>query len=217
MTSFARYYTDNRLYDFSMSDIKLLITDEVNKEKLADIIYNRYYSRYLKLFYFTTPNKKQYTQTVEGRDIVKELNEYNTEFKSGFAIMTNCCLLIETIATYFEGQNASTKSGTETFNIIFRKANDYQNDLKKFENKAFYKNIRCGLLHQGETYGKFRIRRTGVLFDETNFVINANLFCDKLNDFLKSYREELKMAKWDSELWDKCRVKLRHIIQNSNF
>lgn len=217
MTSFARYYTDNRLHDFSMSDIKSLITDEANKEKLAVIIYHRYYSRYLKLFYFATPNKKKYTKSFGGRDIVEELNEYNTEFKSGFAIMTNCCLLIETIATYFEGQNESTKSGTETFNAVFRKANDYQNDLKKFENKAFYKNIRCGLLHQGETYEKFKIRRTGVLFDEINFVINAKLFCDKLNDFLKSYRDELKIAKWDSELWDKCRVKLRHIIKNSSF
>ena len=35
--------------------------------------------------------------------------------------MTNCCLLIETIATFFEGQNEAKKPGKETFNLYFKK------------------------------------------------------------------------------------------------
>lgn len=198
-----------------MSEIQSLISDGDNKDILAEIIYHRYYDRYLKLFYFKTNNNFKYTKVIDGIEVVEELNDFNTEFKSGFAIMTNCCLLIEVISTYFEGQNQTTKSGSETFNAVFTKAGKYLNDLRHFENKAFYKNIRCGLLHQGETYGKFKIRRTGVLFDEVNSTINAKLFCDKLRDFLKSYTQELKEEKWDSELWDNCRVKLRYIINNS--
>lgn len=215
MTSFARYYTDKSLNNFSMSDIQSLMSDEANKETLAEIIYHRYYDRYLKIFYFSTKNKCKYTKVIDGSEVVEELNEFNTEFKSGFAIMSNCCLLIEVISTYFEGQNESAKSGPETFNAVFRKAQKYSNDLRFFENKPFYKNIRCGLLHQGETYGKFKIRRNGILFDEPNFTINAKLFCDKLNDFLQSYMQELKEAEWDSEIWDNCRVKLRYIVKNS--
>lgn len=215
MTSFARYYTDKHLNNYSMADIQSLISDESNKETLAEIIYHRYYDRYLKIFYFSTQNKYKYTKVINGIEVIEELNDFDTEFKSGFAIMTNCCLLIEVISAYFKGQNHTLKSGSETFNTVFKRAHKYSNDLSNFENKPFYKNIRCGLLHQGETYGKFKIRRDGILFDEPNFTINAKLFCDNLKDFLKSYMQELKEAEWNSEIWDNCRVKLRHIIKNS--
>ena len=129
--------------------------------------------------------------------------------------MTSCCLLIETIASYFEGINQTKKSGSEVFNFIFNKANEYNNDLKDFVNEPFYKNVRCALLHQGETYNKFKIRRDGILYDRENKIINAKLFCDSLNQFLISYKKELCAEKWDGALWDNCRLKLRFIIQNS--
>ena len=142
-------------------------------------------------------------------------NDFNTEYKNGFIIMTSCCLLIETIASYFEGINQTKKSGSEVFNFIFNKANEYNNDLKDFVNEPFYKNVRCALLHQGETYNKFKIRRDGILYDRENKIINAKLFCDSLNQFLISYKKELCAEKWDGALWDNCRLKLRFIIQNS--
>ncbi len=215
MASFSRYYKDRKLYDFSMSDIESLIVDETNKKQLADIIFHRYYDRYLKPFYFSSPTQQTYTETVNENEVKSLKNEFTTEFKSGFVIMTNCCLLIEVIATYFEGANETTKSGSETFKAVFKKANEYSNELKIFENEHFYRNIRCGLLHQGETYGKFKIRRSGALLNKEHLTINAKLFCDKLKDFLNSYRQELMTAKWDSDIWDKCRIKLMHIINNS--
>lgn len=215
MSSFARYYKDRKLYNFSMSQIEKLLESEKNKENLADIIYHRYYDRYLKLFFYSSQLTKKYTLTDKEKayDIIE--NEFNTEFKSGFIIMTNCCLLIETLSTYFDGLNRTNKSGSVTFKKVFLKAKEYKNDLAKFENQPIYSNIRCGLLHQGETYGKFKIKRTGPLFDENNLTINAMRFCRQLNIFLDSYRNELKSAKWDSDIWDKCRVKLRYIIENS--
>ena len=99
---------------------------------------------------------------------------------------------------------------------LFKKAATYKNGLSCFENEDFYKNVRCGLLHQGETYGKFIIRRdTSKLFDPTTKVLNAKLFCDASKSFLESYKSELINSKWDSDIWDKCRIKIRHIIQNS--
>lgn len=215
MTKFARFYKNGKLQEFSMTEIETLITAEKNKELLADIIFHRYYDRFLKQFFYKSTKTKSYTKTVNGKEVTETLNEFNAEYKSGFSIMTNCCLLIEMIATYFEGTNETTKSGSETFKAVFIKAKQYGNNLKVFENETFYKNIRCGLLHQGETYGKFKIRRAGKLFDKTNLIINAMLFCDDLKNFLESYKQELISAKWDSEIWDKCRVKLRYIIKNS--
>ena len=216
MALFARYYDNKTLVETSMADVENLIKDEANKVEIATAIFHRYYDRYLKIFYFQCDKTSSYTKKIENKVQVVVRKEFDEEFKSGFSIMTNCSLLIETIATFFEGQNETKKPGKETFKLIFKKAATYKNELSCFENEDFYKNVRCGLLHQGETYGKFIIRRdTSKLFDKTTKVLNAKLFCDALKSFLESYKSELINSKWDSDIWDKCRIKIRHIIQNS--
>lgn len=216
MALFARYYDNKVLVETSMNEVENLIKDEANKEAIANAIFHRYYDRYLKIFYFQADKRSSYTKTKNNITQTVVRNEFDEEFKSGFSIMTNCCLLIETIATFFEGQNETKKSGKDTFKLVFQKAATYNNPLRCFENEEFYKNVRCGLLHQGETYGKFLIRRdTSTLFDTASKTINAKLFCDNLKLFLNNYKDELINAKWDSDIWDKCRIKLRHIISNS--
>ena len=212
MTNFVRYYESQVLYEYSMDEVENLIKDETNKKLISELIYQRYYNRFLKLFFYNSKVELSYYKK-NSNAIVK--NDFNTEYKNGFIIMTSCCLLIETIASYFEGINQTKKSGSEVFNFIFNKANEYNNDLKEFVNEPFYKNVRCALLHQGETYNKFKIRRDGILYDKENKIINAKLFCDSLNQFLISYEKELCAEKWDGALWDNCRLKLRYIIQNS--
>ena len=212
MTNFVRYYENQVLFEYSMDEVENLIKDETNKKLISELIYQRYYNRFLKLFFYNSKVELSYYKK-NSNAIVK--NDFNTEYKNGFIIMTSCCLLIETIASYFEGINQTKKSGSEVFNFIFNKANEYNNDLKDFVNEPFYKNVRCALLHQGETYNKFKIRRDGILYDRENKIINAKLFCDSLNQFLISYKKELCAEKWDGALWDNCRLKLRFIIQNS--
>jgi len=216
MTIFARYYENKKLKEYSMKDIENFITDEGNKELIANLLFHRYYDRYLKLFFYSSNKVEEYTENKNGREITKSCNVFNTEYKSGFIIMTNCCLLIETLASYFEGTNKTPQSsGQESFNRFFEKASKYKNPLKTFANISFYRDIRNGLLHQGETYGNFKIRREGKLFDRTEKAINAKLFCDHLKEFLELYKKELITEKWDGETWDRCRVKLRYIINNS--
>lgn len=216
MTLFARYYDNKTLVETSMNEIENLIKDEANKAIIANAIFHRYYDRYLKIFYFQSDKTNPYTKTKHGSTQIIMRNEFSEEYKSGFTIMTNCCLLIETVATFFEGQNKTKKTGKDTFKLVFQKAANYNNPLSCFENEEFYIYVRCGLLHQGETYGKFLIRRdTPKLFDTSNKTINAMLFCDNLKLFLDSYKNELVNEKWDGDIWDKCRIKLRHIISNS--
>ena len=216
MTLFARYYNNRTLAQVSMTEVDALIKDESNKDKIAEIIYHRYYDRYLKIFDYKSNVKMNYLNTEDGKTSIITRDEFTQEYKSGFAIMTACCLLIETISAFFEGTNETRKSGHETFKHVFEKAKAYNNPLECFiEESSFYKNIRCGLLHQGETYGQFKIKRIGTLYDKSTKTINATLFSDSLIKFLISYQEELRKEKWDSALWDKCRIKLRHIIKNS--
>lgn len=214
MTSFARYHNGNKkLISISMTDIENWIKDESNKIKIADKLFERYYSRYLKVFNYKSNQRNSYLKPEKDKIKKIELEEFTEEFKNGFSMMVNCCLVIEAIASFFEGQNKTQLSGKQTFKIIFQKAKEYDNPISCFEDEPFYSHIRCGLLHQGETYGKFKIVRNGELFRDKT--INATLFHKHLIEFLKSYREELKSANWDSDLWDRCRIKLRHIIRNS--
>ncbi len=215
MSLFARYYENRKLIEVSMSEIENLIQSESNKEIISKYIFHRYYDRYLKIFYFKSDYKAKYKKIIEGEEISVEKNIFEKEYKNGFSIMTNCCLLIETIATFFEGENTTTKTGPNTFKLVFQKATSYGNPIDCFEKEKFHSQVRCGLLHQGETYGKFKIRRTKQLFDSTTKTINAKLFCDNLRSFLKSYQKELNAAKWDSGLWRNCRAKLEYIIKNS--
>lgn len=195
-----------------MEELENLIKDEKNKDIISEVIFRRYYERYLKIFYYPGQQTKNYLKTEK----IYLKNVFNEEYKNGFSIMTNCCLLIEAFSTFLQGQNQTKMNGKDTFKLLFKKAQDYNNPLKVFaEEETFYKNVRCGLLHQGETYGKFRIRRDTQLFDSVNKIINAKLFCDALKQFLIEYKNELSNADWKSDIWNKSRIKLKHIIQNS--
>ena len=121
MTNFVRYYEKQVLFEYSMDEVENLIKDETNKKLISELIYQRYYNRFLKLFFYNSKVELSYYKK-NSNAIVK--NDFNTEYKNGFIIMTSCCLLIETIASYFEGINQTKKSGSEVFNFIFNKAND---------------------------------------------------------------------------------------------
>jgi hypothetical protein len=169
--------------------------DAQNKHGIAKFLYQRLYSRYLKPFSFK--NEK-----------------YKIEYKNGFAIMANSCLLIETLQSFKNGWGDSDRKSGQAFKQFFLIDENFS-ELKT-KGQSFYEHIRCGILHQGETTGGWKITRIGTkLFDEKNLVINAKTFANRLEKSLKDYAEELKSEKWDSELWDNFRTRMRKIISHS--
>ena len=211
MTTFTRHYKDNKLIEISMIDIDLLMKDSKNKSLIADYVYERLYNRFLKIFDYTDNTTAIYDK--HGKKI--ERNIFNEEYKNGFLIMTSCSLLIETLASFLVGQDKTPKDKhVDMFKIVFKYAETKNNDLKIFQSIYFYWNIRCGLLHQGETYGKFKITREGTELFEDN-TVDAHLFFIHLKSLLLSYKEDLIIAEWDSKEWDACRQKIRYIESNS--
>lgn len=107
------------------------------------------------------------------------------------------------------------KGGGNVFECFFRSKRGVA--FKQFENKRFYKYVRCGLLHQGETIGGFTIGRkpTEPLLDDKKR-INAHKFLTELEKVLRSYAERLLKDEWDSEIWDNFRRKMRFIINHCN-
>ena len=73
---------------------KWIKNTEANKDRLVEFIFDRLYGRYIKPFEFNNSN-------------------YKTEYKNGFTIMANCCLLIETFASFREKVFKDTKGKSE--------------------------------------------------------------------------------------------------------
>lgn len=166
-----------------------------NKEKIAELVKYRLYERYLKPF--ELPDYKS-------QDCL-----YKKEYKSGFSIMANCCLCIEALQSYKNGlKNTRNKKGDDFFNDFFNESTY----LKEFADKKFYKNVRCGILHQGETTGGWRIRRDEDLLNGKT--INANRFLEKMIKEVGMYCDKLKEDEFDSVLWKNCMKKMDFIIKN---
>ena len=190
----ARYYSDNNeLKIISIEAYRQLVLDK-NKVEIANFIYGRLHSRYIKPFQFSD-------------------SVFEKKYKNGFAMMANYCLLIETLVSFKQGWGDSDRKSPNAF-IIFFASDDNFKELRD-KGSQVYKNIRCGILHQGETTGGWRITRKGTEFYnlESN-TIDAVLFSNKIEKSLKDYKEELKKEEWDSEIWDNCRVKIKKIISN---
>lgn len=168
--------------------------DAQSKDDIADFIYERHYRRYIKPFEFDD-------------------QKFRKEYKNGFAIMANCCLLIETLESFYRGWARSRNE------LNFLKFFTRENEFKEFATDdiptQFYKHIRCGILHQGETTGGWTINRTSTsLLDKPNRSINAFSFASKLKKSLEAYRSELRANDWNSQLWKNLREKMKSIIKN---
>lgn len=190
----ARWHDNNGSKNKVTIEQYLILVATQDRTEIANFIYHRLHSRYLKPFHF-------------------EHCQYKEEFKNGFSIMANCCLLIETLQSFKNGWGDSDKKS----NLAFKQFFASEPNFTAFKDKAqdFYSNIRCGILHQGETTGGWRINRNNRnLFDSTNLSVDSITFTKELDVSLKNYSESLKTARWDSELWDNFRTKMRKIISN---
>lgn len=169
--------------------------DEQKKDQIADFIYERHYQRYLKPFEFNNPMFKK-------------------EYKNGFSIMASCCLLIETLESFHRGWENS-RNELNFLKFFTRDSNFHEFSVDDIPTQ-FYKNIRCGILHQGETTGGWSINRSKdkPLLNKVTKEINSVLFARKLKDSLQNYRELLKREEWTSQTWKNAREKMKSILKN---
>lgn len=178
--------------DFYITDYEEFEEDE-NKVGIANFIFKRLSERYLI-----------------------PLENVPQKFKNGFSLMANACLLIETYESFRQGWDSTEGANWRTFKSFFYRENGFI--IFKPDAYDFYSNVRCGILHQGETKGGWKITRKkdAPLFDRDDKTINATKFFQELRKSLEAYRVLLISADWDSEVWDNCRKKISFIIENCN-
>jgi len=135
--------------------------------------------------------------------------------KHGFSLMAISCLMIEALHSFHEGWPDSEGKSKRAFREFF--ANNPEFAVFEPYAVAFWKNVRCGILHQAETTQGWRIHRKGPLFEPTTRIINATLFHNTLEGSLARYCDRLETEDWESELWQRCRTKLNAICKNCEY
>lgn len=193
----AIYWDDQGKHEVTVKDVKGWLSNFPNsKSELANFIYQRFYTRYLKPFTFG--NKESCVK-------------FNEEYKNGFSMMANYCLLIEALQSFKEGLKDSKGNSQRLFQEFFQ----HNKNLSIPQSIDFYQNVRCGILHQGETTGGIKITRKGSqLWDDKTNTINAVLFGEKMEKALRNYKTELENASPNEAIWLHCKIKLQDILDN---
>ena len=132
-------------------------------------------------------------------------------------MLDNYCLLIEDIQSFKEGLKNSNGKGKKLFEDFFEEEDKFFSELKNLGNE-FYKNVRCGILHQGETLHGWKVTRseTAPLFDSSTKTINATKFGKQMEKVLENYRQKLEESDINTPIWKYCKKKLNHVINNCN-
>lgn len=162
--------------------------DDNAKSKLIELIYHRFYNRYVKH--------------------IKHID-------SGFLMMAVSCLMIETLESFRQGKkNTKGKGVSEQMFIDFFTTDNTL--FPGFKNIAcdFYSSIRCGILHQAETTNAWRIIRKDDLLDIPNRTINAKKFVKALEKSLDNYIETLKANDLNSAIWVSALLKIEDVCKN---
>lgn len=159
-----------------------------NRVALADFVYQRFSERYLLPF-------------------------KDNDNKHGFLMMAAACLMIEALESYWNGWKKSPNSGR-----AFRQFFDRIECFAPFRDhsQAFYSNVRCGIMHQGETTGGWRIRRDlSAMFEPETLTVDAERFLNALDGYLCDYSQTLQQSPWDAPIWKTFRKKMEYVCSNS--
>ena len=163
------------------------MVDKNDRDAISNFIFERFNERYLVPF-------------------------SDKSIKHGFSMMAVSCLMIEALESFRQGWSNSNSRSALAFCYFFDRS-DHFSELRG-KHQEFYKHIRCGLLHQAETTGGWKITRKGTQFVESeNRVIDATIFMNRLELEIKSYVNELKSSEWNSDIWKNTKSKLKHICK----
>lgn len=129
--------------------------------------------------------------------VIKSLESYTY---AGFAVLALDCLLIENLQQFREGVPETPRGDSEIFFKRFLTETSFKKYFDQNLAKMFYKQIRCGILHQAEIKGSSRvfIRQDVPLVqlakDKKGLIINRKLFHNQLVNEFRKYVSQLRKS-----------------------
>lgn len=136
-----------------------------------------------------------------------------TNRKNGFAIVALACLMVEALESFENGWARSDRKSGLAFSGFFARYPQFAS-LKPVAGE-FYRHVRCGILHQAESTGGWRIRRDGEMFHSPTLTINAVKFMKGVEAALAAYCARLESEPWTSGTWRNFREKMAAVCQNA--
>jgi hypothetical protein len=132
---------------------------------------------------------------LDGRFLRFATDCLNADEYSGFVVLSIDCLLVETIQQFKDGI-ADGHGLSEVMIKKFLQGERFQPDfLTAKARRAFYTDIRCGLLHQAEAKNKWLIRRKRATLLERvapgGYIIDVELFHAAVRDSLEDYLTDI--------------------------
>ena len=129
--------------------------------------------------------------------------------KHGFSTLAVACLVIESLESFYQGR-ADTRGNSRK---IFRDFLARNTPLKVLGGGTdwFYTDIRCGILHQSESRGGWRVLRSGPLLDMSAKAINATKALHALKQLVQQYAAQIQT---DEVLWRNFKKKMVAVCEN---
>lgn len=137
---------------------------------------------------------------------------------SGFAVLALDCLLIETLQQFREGKKETPNRMGPKYFIRFLTETSFCEFFNKEIAEKFYKQIRCGILHQAEAKGNslVRIGQNEPLVksteDDKGVVVNRKLFHEQLVKVFEEYLSDLRDPSNEAER-DNFKKKMDYICR----
>lgn len=161
-----------------------------------------------------------FRERIYGRFINQiELLNNNAE-RNGFASMALCCLLIDTMYKFEHGSIATNYNEIKYEEMLMKYMNDVFISLDVA--RAFYKGIRCGILHSGETQSGCMLSVTcnhiiEVQGNGLNTKINVNVidFSNRVIQYINDYTNRLYMG--DIQTRKKFIKKMNYLCDRESF
>jgi hypothetical protein len=123
---------------------------------------------------------------------------------SGFAALALDCAIIETMEQFRRGEQKTPYKQSKKYFVSFLTETSFSPDVSKKQAAVFYKNVRCGLLHQTEAEDSLVKRNNtrpliALTKDNKGVIVNAKAFHKRLEQVIREYAQGLKDPKAKKE------------------
>lgn len=159
------------------------------------------------------PDRDSIAEAIRRRFTERYITPAMAKPRHGFTMMAVSCLMIEALEGFRQGWKTSKGRSEKAFCNFFNTFEPF--NVFREHAKDFYAHIRCGILHEAESRGGWRILRDrSPLFDTNQLTVNAECFLNTLKQVLDGYCDGLKTAGWEESEWKNARIKLDTIVRN---